>query len=60
MLSEIMEASTLMIVIRQLSICGILWLTIWRSVSISLVYTDMISPVGVGVEILDGQRLHMG
>ena len=37
-------AKILTIVIALLNSCGILWLIIWRSVSISLVYKDMIAP----------------
>ena len=40
----IMLTSTLTIVIALLNTCGILWLTICLIVSVSFVYTDMISP----------------
>ena len=40
----IMLTKTLTIVMTLLKHCGILWLIICLSVSISLVYLDMISP----------------
>ena len=43
-LSKIMLTKTLTIVITLLISCGILWLIIWRSVSTSFVYMDIISP----------------
>ncbi len=44
MLSTIMDTRTLTTVMVQLSSWGMLWLSIWRRVSTSLVYTDMMSP----------------
>ena len=38
--------------------CGMLWLSIWRRVSTSLVYTDMMSPWGCWSKYLMG-RLSM-
>ena len=53
-LSTTMETSTLTTVIALFSSCGMLWLIIWRRVSISLVYSDMISPWALRSKYLMG------
>ena len=40
----IISAAVLTTVIKLLMSCGMDWEIIWRSVSVSLVYTDIISP----------------
>ena len=42
--STSIQANTLTTVMALLIICGMLWLIIWRRVSMSLVYMDMMSP----------------
>ena len=44
MSSTSMQAKTLTTVMALLMIWGMLWLIIWRRVSMSLVYMDMMSP----------------
>ena len=46
------------IVMTELMICGILWLSSCLSVSTSFVYTDMISPWAWVSKIFDRQRFH--
>ena len=53
-----MLAKTETMVMALETSCGMLWLSIWRRVSTSLVYTDMMSPWGCWSKYLMG-RLSM-